>query len=167
VTVAVDNVSGTTYTESGSCFKFPKHAGHRRRRYSDGRVNGGGSGNGFLGGGVFDRGRLRDRGPGVGDADDEDGEREASLGMLVLERPREAVDAEREREDNLCILLVQASERPREAVAGEPVPPGGVDGGATEARGVGISSSLDEHSSPSPPPPRPTYLIRMSSRILL
>lgn len=158
----------TTYTESGSRFKFPKHAGHRRRRYSDGRVNGSGSGNGFLGEGVFDRGRLRDRGSGVGDADteDEDREQEASLGIRVSGRPREAVDGEREREDNLGMLLVRALERPREVVAGEPLPPCGVDGGATEARGVGISSSLDE-SSPSPLPPTPTYSTRMSSRILL
>jgi hypothetical protein len=53
------------YICEGSNYKFPKQAGHLRRKYSLGRVRGGGSGIGF-GSGSGDGSLLRFRLPGVG-----------------------------------------------------------------------------------------------------
>ena len=58
-----------TYIDVGSCLKSPKQAGHRRLRYSLGRVRGRGSGKGSSGGGGVSLRRFRAEGaePGVGE----------------------------------------------------------------------------------------------------
>lgn len=83
-----------TYTEDWSrCMSPPKQAGHRRRRYSLGRVRGKGSGNGKRGLGVRERERLRGARlvdvDGVGDSDHpEDVDRDRAAGRRPAWRPR-------------------------------------------------------------------------------